>query len=178
MSRFCFILFIFLASPSAFSTPLNELDKTCLSQKYHNYVKASIDWYDALIQIAVKEDPKLENVGYWFLKGRHNHFKLNDAVFNERLKNAPNTLNLHSGIESWLNLTQEEVKELSQSHSKLAPPARKVFNFRQDETHKDSYALRAALANLLKSPQKMDAPLRHYNQQIEKLSHTHCKKAI
>ena len=178
MSRFYFILFIFLASSNAFSTPFDELDKTCLSQKYHNYVKASIDWYGALVQIAQKEDPKLENVAHWFLKGRQNHFKLNDAVFNERLKSAPASLNFHFGVESWLNLTQEEVKELSQSHSKLAAPARKVFKFRQNETHKDSYALRATLANLLKSPQKIDAPLRHYNQQIEKLSNTHCKKFL
>lgn len=171
------LLFIAALVPGVSSAKdIGQLDTLCVSQKYHNYVDASITWYENLVGLTIKKDPSLEGVANWFLEGRRNHFMLNQEAFDFYLENDPAKLNFDAPVESWLNLTQEDVRALSISNSELTDAAKKVYEFRQGKAHEGNYDLRSALASLLSHPKEIDAPLKQYNDAISKLSATRCDK--
>lgn len=176
MRRSALILIATLVPGISFAKDIEQLDKLCVSQKYHNYVDASITWYENLVNLTIKKDPKLEGVAGWFLEGRRNHFMLNEEAFDYYLKNDPSKLNFDAPVESWLNLSQEDVKTLSSSQGELADAAKKVFEFRQGKAHEGNYDLRSALASLLSHPKEIDVPLKQYNDTMMKLAETNCDK--
>ncbi|KXF80949.1 hypothetical protein [Enterovibrio coralii] len=177
MRRSAYIFLTLLLPGVAFAKDINDIDTLCASQKYHNYIDASINWYESLVDLSIQKDAKLQSVATWFLDGRRNHFLLNEAAFDYYLENDPSKLNFDAPVESWLNLTQEDVKALSQSSTPLAPQAEKVFNFRQGEAHKGNYDLRSALADLLSHPKEIEVPLQKYNGEMQKLAETTCDKS-
>lgn len=176
MRRSALLVLLSLVSGFAAAKDVNDFDQLCLSQKYNHYITASIGWYESLVDLTIQKDPKLEEVASWFLEGRREHFKLNQEAFNYYLKNDPAKLNLNGGVESWLNLSQEDVKALSNSNGELADAAKKVFAFRQGQAHQGNYDLRSALASLLSHPKEIEVPLTRYNDEMAQLAQTSCDK--
>ncbi|WP_028025403.1 hypothetical protein [Enterovibrio calviensis] len=176
MRRSALLLLATLIPGIAVAKDINQIDTACATQKYENYVNASISWYENLVDLTIKKDPKLEGVANWFLEGRRNHFTLNNEAFDYYIENDPSKLNLDAPVESWLSLTQEDVKALSQSQGELADVAKKVFEFRQSQAHEGNYDLRSALADLLSHPKEIEVPLERYNKEMQALSQTQCDK--
>ncbi|WP_407330402.1 hypothetical protein [Enterovibrio sp. 27052020O] len=176
MSRSALLLLATLLPGIAVAKDINQIDPLCATQKYHNYVNASIAWYESLVDLTIEKDPKLDDVANWFLEGRRNHFMLNDAAFDYYVENDPSKLNFDAPVESWLNLTQEDIKTLSNSSGVLADAAKKVFEFRQGQAHQGNYDLRSALADLLSHPKEIEVPLNRYNSEMTQLAQTHCDK--
>lgn len=75
-----------------------------------------------------KKDPNLQSVGDWFLEGRKHHFELNRAAVDYYLENAPEKVKTNQSIESWLQLTQKEVKELASHDDDLGKIAKATFD--------------------------------------------------
>lgn len=176
MRRSALLVVLSLVSSFASAKDIDQLDKLCLSQKYHHYVTASINWYESLVEMTTKKDPKLEEVANWFLQGRREHFELNQQAFDYYLEHDPSKLHLSASVESWLSLSQEDVKTLSASKGELAQAAKKVFDFRQGQAHQGNYDLRSALASLLSHPKEIEGPLKRYNDEMATLAATNCDK--
>ncbi|AMG31988.1 hypothetical protein AL542_17695 [Grimontia hollisae] len=176
MRRSALFLIAALVPGMSFAKDIGQLDTLCVSQKYHSYINASITWYENLVDLTIKKNPDLEGVASWFLEGRRNHFMLNQDAFDYYLENDPSKLNFDAPVESWLSLTQEDVKTLSSSNGELADAAKKVFEFRQGKAHEGNYDLRSALASLLSHPKEIDVPLKQYNDAMSKITETSCDK--
>ncbi|WP_163390862.1 hypothetical protein [Enterovibrio norvegicus] len=161
----------------AVAKDINDMDMTCATDKYHNYVDASISWYESLVDLTIQKDQKLEGVAKWFLEGRRNHFTFNQKAFDYYVSNDPSKLNFDAPVESWLSLSQEDVKALSGSTGELAESAKTVFAFRQGKAHEGNYDLRSALADLLSNPKEIEVPLQKYNAEMLSLAETACDKS-
>ncbi|ODP98810.1 MULTISPECIES: hypothetical protein [Salinivibrio] len=173
MKRYALALVAALLPIMSNAAPIKNAD--CYSAKYHDYVDASINWYQALVDMTVKKDPTLDEVAAWFLKGRKNHFNLNAQAFDYYLENDSAKLNLEAPVESWLKLSQEDVKTLAQSSLPPSTLAEKVFNFRQGEAMDGNYTLRSALADLLSHPKEIDKALNQYNDQMNSINQRQCQ---
>ncbi|PSU34320.1 hypothetical protein [Photobacterium lutimaris] len=148
----------------------------CESEKYHQYIDASLNWYESLVELAVEKDPSLSDVGQWFLEGRKHHFELNRDAFDWYLANDKDKLSLSLPVESWLNLTQQDVKALSaEQNSKLGKAAKLAFDDRQSNPHPQNYALRSAFAELLTHPGNIEKPLNAYNEKMAVIADMKCK---
>ncbi|MCW8327784.1 hypothetical protein MD588_03105 [Photobacterium sp. SDRW27] len=148
---------------------------SCESDKYHQYVDASLSWYQSLVDLAVKKDESLKEVGQWFLDGRKHHFELNREAVDWYLANDKDELDLTQPVESWLKLTQQDVKALSQQDNELGQFAKKSFNDRQSKPHPQNYELRSAFAELLTHPGNIDKPLNAYNEKMTAIAAIDCK---
>ncbi|WP_434360389.1 hypothetical protein NF212_07825 [Parasalinivibrio latis] len=150
-------------------------NNACLSEKYHGYVDASINWYEDLVKLTVEKDATLEDVSQWFLEGRKNHFEFNKEAFDYYLENDPGRLKLDTSVEGWLNLSQDDIKTLSQTEGPLSEKAAEVFNFRQSTPHARNYDMRSALADILSHPDAIQEALNRYNTAVLDVSNTECK---
>ncbi|AZL85214.1 hypothetical protein EIJ81_11930 [Aliivibrio salmonicida] len=157
------------------ATSVQAADTQCLSDKYSQYVDASLSWYKELITITVKKDPNLESVGNWFLEGRQHHFELNRAAVDYYLKNDPSKVKTNQSIESWLQLNQNDVKVLASSDDALGKIAKVTFDDRQAQPHKQNYELRSAFADILSHPKAIQTPLNEYNQKITNIGAITCE---
>ncbi|OAN17710.1 hypothetical protein A3K86_01970 [Photobacterium jeanii] len=149
-------------------------DNTCLSNKYHQYIDASLSWYESLVSMSVAKDENLKEVGEWFLEGRKHHFELNRQAFDWYLTHDQSRLDLSQSVESWLKLTQVDVKALSEQDSELATFAKQAFEDRQSKPHPKNYELRSAFADLLSHPGEIEKPLQEYNSKIADLESIEC----
>ncbi|WP_413111614.1 hypothetical protein [Thaumasiovibrio sp. DFM-14] len=148
---------------------------SCQSEKYHQYVDASLNWYQALVDITREDNPSLADVGQWFLQGRQTHFYFNRTAVDWYLQHAPSELKTHLPIESWLDLSQEKIKALANSEHPLSQDAQVVYTLRQQQAHEQNYALRSAFADLLSTPTKIEVPLSAYNDAMASLALTSCQ---
>lgn len=164
-----------LLSLALLPTSVLASSDSCHSDKYHQYVDASLSWYQSLVNLAVKKDQSLEDVGQWFLEGRKNHFELNREAVDWYLENNKNKLDLSQPIESWLKLSQQDVKALSQQDSELGHAAKKSFDDRQSKPHAKNYDLRSAFADLLTHPGEIEKPLNAYNEKMTAIAAIECK---
>lgn len=55
MRRSALLVVLSLVSSFASAKDIDQLDKLCLSQKYHHYVTASINWYESLVEMTTKK---------------------------------------------------------------------------------------------------------------------------
>ncbi|PSU49521.1 hypothetical protein C9J12_08525 [Photobacterium frigidiphilum] len=147
---------------------------SCESDKYHQYVDASLSWYQSLVDLSIKQDESLKEVGDWFLAGRKHHFELNREAVDWYLENDKTKLDLTQSVESWLQLTQQDVKKLSTQQDELGRYAKKAFDDRQSTPHKKNYELRSAFADLLTHPVNIDKPLNAYNEEMTKIAAIEC----
>lgn len=157
------------------TTSVQAADTECLSNKYSQYVDASLTWYKDLIAITVQKNPKLDSVGEWFLEGRAHHFELNRAAVDFYLKNDPSKVKTNQSIESWLQLEQKEIKALAANKDELGKIAKVTFDDRQSQPHKKNYELRSAFADILSHPKDIETPLNAYNQKITEISKISCQ---
>lgn len=164
-----------LLSLALLPTSVLASSTSCESDKYHQYVDASLSWYQSLVDLAVKKDEGLKEVGKWFLEGRRHHFELNREAVDWYLANDKDQLDLTQPIESWLNLTQQDVKALSQQDNELGRFAKKSFDDRQSKPHAKNYELRSAFADLLTHPGNIDKPLNAYNEKMTAIAAIECK---
>ncbi len=138
----------------------------CFSDKYHAYIDASVSWYQELAQLATQHDPALSEVSQWYVEERVNHFTLNKLAVDYYLTNQPSKVNTNLAVESWLQLTQPQVKALTERDDQLGQAAQASFADRQRTPHKQNYELRSALADILSDPNTIQAPLENYNNQL------------
>ncbi|WEM41057.1 hypothetical protein PTW35_10425 [Photobacterium sp. DA100] len=148
---------------------------SCESEKYHQYIDASLNWYEDLVELAVEKEPSLDEVGQWFLEGRKHHFELNRDAFDWYLANDREKLALSLPVESWLNLSQKDVKALSEQDSELGKAAKLAFDDRQSKPHPQNYALRSAFAELLTHPGNIEKPLNTYNEKMTAIAAIECQ---
>lgn len=147
----------------------------CSIQQYDTYIDASLQWYQDLTEITVSEYPELDDVSTWFLDGRKHHFELSRAVVHDALQNNPEEISTSRSIESWLQLEQAEVKQLSMRDDKIGMLAKETFSDRQSTPHEKNYELRSAFAELLSHPKKIDTALTKYNEKMELIEQNPCK---
>lgn len=147
----------------------------CESNKYHQYVDASLVWYQNLVDLAIKHDPSLKEVGNWFLEGRKHHFEFNRQAVDWYLKNDKDKLALNQSVESWLQLTQQDIKKLSAQDTALGKTAKIAFDDRQNKPHPKNYDLRSTFAGLLTNPKDIEGPLTQYNAAITAISDISCQ---
>ncbi|PSW21334.1 hypothetical protein C9I98_05185 [Photobacterium sanctipauli] len=148
---------------------------SCQSDKYHQYIDASLSWYQSLVELTVAKDEKLKEVGDWFLEGRKHHFELNREAVDWYLENDKEKLDLNQPIESWLQLSQQDVKALSEQDTELGRIAKLSFDDRQSKPHPKNYELRSAFAELLTHPVEIEKPLTEYNDKMNKIAEISCK---
>jgi hypothetical protein len=147
----------------------------CAIQHYDTYIDASLQWYSDLTELTINEYPELESVSAWFLEGRKHHFELSRAVVHDALHNNPTKIATSRSIESWLQLEQTEVKQLSMRDDKIGMLAQATFSDRQATPHEKNYELRSAFAELLSHPKKIDTALSKYNEKMEFIEHNPCE---
>ncbi|MFD2176807.1 hypothetical protein [Veronia pacifica] len=176
MRRIAMLLLSGIFSCSAHAVDIANIDKQCAKKNYLDYVSASILWYENLVNLTVNKHPQLQEVANWFLDGRRKHFTLNEVAFNWYLENDESRLNFNKSVESWLTLTQEDIRKLSLTSTPISPDAKAVFDFRQGKAHEGNYELRTALADLLSNPKEIERPLRAYNDSIAKITNHSCLK--
>ena len=128
-----------------------ELDANCASHLYQGYVDASVAWYESLVSIAVEAQPELQDVGDWFLKARQAHFQFHGEAFDYFLVQSPERLNFSQSVESWLKLSQHEVKEISESNSDCLKST-KYLSISSTKNH-EKLCFCDAFAQLLSQPQ-------------------------
>lgn len=170
------IAFLSLSLLTSFAQAKTELDATCASHLYQGYVDASVAWYKSLVSIAVEAQPELQDVGDWFLEARQAHFQFHGEAFDYFLAQSPERLNFSQSVESWLKLSQHEVKEISESQLPIASKAQSIYQFRQQKNHEKNYALRDAFAQLLSQPQVIQQPLKNYNLAMSELTPASCER--
>lgn len=156
---------------TASTTPVSQ----CLNDKYDAYIATSLEWYQDLVSITTKQNPQLKDVGEWFLEGRTHHFELNRAAVHYYLTNDPAKVAVKEPVESWLKLTQPEIKQLAQRNDELGKIAKTTFNDRQAPPNKMNYELRSAFADLLSHPSNINPALDKYNQAMAKTSDIVCQ---
>lgn len=147
---------------------------TCNADKYSAYIDASIGWYQDLADITVTNYPELEEVSQWFVEQRVNHFQLNNQAVQVFLKEESSKVATNLSVESWLKLTQQDIKSLTERKDSLGDLAKTSFNDRQSTPHPKNYELRSAFADLLSDPKVIEAPLKKYNDAIESLENIEC----
>ncbi|UJF16900.1 hypothetical protein L0B53_02865 [Vibrio sp. SS-MA-C1-2] len=168
--------FTFTAS-SASATESSTLStkQQCFADKYSQYVDASLTWYQDLVKIAVNHDSNLKQIGDAFYQGRVNHFTLNKEAVAYYLVNQPEKVNTNKSVESWLTLSQSQIKVLSEGDTPLTNLATKEFAYRQESEKNDNYALRTAFNELLTQPTVIQQPLDKYNHAMTEMNKISCK---
>ncbi|MGB2079650.1 MAG: hypothetical protein ACPHV3_07670 [Vibrio sp.] len=161
------------------ATPLSTADLSpqaieCLQTSYSQYVDASLAWYQDLIQETTAKNDKLTEVGQWFLTGRQHHFELNRAAFNEFIQTSPAKINLNHSVESWLTLTQADIRQLSVRKDALGQAAAQTYQDRQKPPHPQNYQLREAFAQNLSQDDALKPQLNQYNQKLTSISAQKC----
>ncbi|GAD79455.1 hypothetical protein [Vibrio ezurae] len=164
-------LVLLLSALPAFAFAANT---ECQIKKYDTYIDASINWYQDLATMTSHESPQLKEVSDWFLEGRKKHFELNREAVHTFLKSQPNKVSTGSDVESWLQLTQSDIKALSERDDKLGHLAKQSFQYRQAKSHPQNYEFRSALADLLSHPSKIQDALDRYNHSIEGVTSMNC----
>lgn len=149
----------------------------CVSDKYQKYIQASISWYENIISHTVEKHPDLNEVTQLFFDLREKHFLFNQKVFDFYLINQPDQLNLSRSVESWLDISQYDIQQLSLQSSPLSMSAKEIHALRQTSGHRDNYKLRTALADLFSDPNNMKTALDNYNQKITQINQTKCGSA-
>lgn len=166
------ILLLFAASSSTFAA--SEQHTQCLMNKYDSYIDASLAWYQDLVSITTASNPNLTEVGDWFLQGRTHHFELNRAAVDYYLQQQPEKIATDEQLESWLKLSQADVKALSQRDDELGKIAKATFDDRQSRPNDKNYELRSAFADLLSHPSNIKPALDKYNQAVAKANNLQC----
>lgn len=152
-----------------------ESIEECAIQKYDTYIDASLQWYSDLTDLTITEYPELDSVSAWFLEGRKHHFELSRAVVHDALINEPKKINTSRSIESWLQLEQTEVKQLSMRDDQIGLLAKQTFDDRQAAPHEKNYQLRSAFAELLSHPKKIETALARYNEKMAVIEQNPCQ---
>lgn len=165
------ILTLLLCSLSAAS---QAADTQCLQKKYDAYIDASLNWYQDLIQLTTSQHPDLAEAGQWFYQGREYHFELNRTAVHHYLQKNPSKVATELSVESWLQLEQSEVKQLTSRNDALGQIASQSFNYRQSKPHPKNYQLRSAFAELLSHPDKIDTVLSRYNNAVSRAESIVC----
>ncbi len=166
-----FALAVLLSSVSTLSV---AGDTTCQQGKYDAYIDASLAWYQDLVTLTTEQNPQLAEVSQWFLEGRTHHFELNREAVHYYLVNDPAKVNTNVSVESWLKLEQADIKQLTSRDDTLGKLAKTTFADRQALPHAQNYELRAALADLLSHPNKIDQALSRYNEKVSAVAKTQC----
>lgn len=104
------------------------------------------------------------------LQGRTHHFELNRAAVDYYLTSSPEKVAIDEQVESWLKLSQADVKTLSQRDDELGKIAKTTFDDRQSPPNDKNYELRSAFADLLSHPSNIKPALDKYNQSVAKLT--------
>ncbi len=146
----------------------------CLSKKYDTYVDASLQWYQDLVHLTVQQQPKLHDVGDWFLQGRKHHFELNRTAVHYFIRHEPSRVATERSLESWLQLSQADVKQLAERNDELGLAAQRTFHDRQTANHSQNYQLRSAFAELLSHPKKIEGALKVYNRVLQQAQTISC----
>ncbi|OBT12097.1 hypothetical protein A9264_02865 [Vibrio sp. UCD-FRSSP16_10] len=165
-------LVLLLSALPAFAFAANT---DCQINKYDTYIDASINWYQDLATMTSKDSPQLKEVSEWFLDGRKKHFELNREAVHSFLKSSPTKVSTELGVESWLQLSQSDIKELSARNDQLGYLAKQSFEYRQAKPHPQNYEFRSALADLLSHPNKIKGALDTYNQSINDAVAINCQ---
>lgn len=166
---------IFVAIAATLVTlPSFASQMTCNADKYTSYIDASIGWYQDLADITVNKYPELDEVSQWFVEQRINHFQLNNEAVQVFLKEESSKVATNLSVESWLKLTQQDIKALTQRTDTLGELANASFSDRQSTPHPKNYELRSAFADLLSDPKLIEAPLKKYNDAIESIENIDC----
>ncbi|CAM4303767.1 hypothetical protein [Vibrio neonatus] len=165
------MLVLLLSAMPAFAFAANT---ECQIKKYDTYIDASINWYQDLATITSNDKPQLKEVSEWFVDGRKKHFELNREAVHTFLKSEPNKVSTEADVESWLQLTQSDIKALSNRDDKLGQLAKQSFQYRQAQSHPQNYEFRSALADLLSHPNKIEHALNRYNHSIEDVVAMNC----
>lgn len=168
------IAFLLLSLSNSVFAAANE-DTQCLTNKYDAYIDASLTWYQDLVAITTESNPDLKEVGNWFLQGRTHHFELNRAAVDYYLTTSPEKIAINEQVESWLKLSQADVKTLSQRDDELGKIAKTTFDDRQSPPNDKNYELRSAFADLLSHPSNIKPALDKYNQSVAKTNAIECK---
>lgn len=153
----------------------NDTRTQCLIGKYDDYIDASLTWYQDLVSITTESNPELQEVGNWFLQGRTHHFELNRAAVDHYLTTEPQKIATDEQLESWLKLSQVDVKTLSQRDDDLGKIAKATFDDRQSTPNEKNYELRSAFADLLSHPSNIKPALDKYNQAVAKANNIECQ---
>ncbi|MDA9556009.1 hypothetical protein N9R79_00705 [Vibrio sp.] len=159
-----------------FFASANEDTQQCQINKYNQYIDTSIVWYQDLSALTSKQYPDLTEVSQWFLKERKNHFDLNREAVAYYLKNDPSKVDTDRDVESWLKLSQEDIKTLSSRTDVLGEKAKLTFDDRQSKPHEKNYELRSAFAELLSNPSHIQPALEKYNVSMQNVDALKCKK--
>ncbi|MFA0337148.1 hypothetical protein [Vibrio breoganii] len=160
---------------SALPTFAFAANTECQIEKYDTYIDASINWYQDLATMTSQDSPELKEVSEWFLEGRKKHFELNRAAVHTFLESQPNKVSTELDVESWLQLSQSDIKELATRDDELGNIAKQSFEYRQAKSHPQNYEFRSALAALLSHPNKIQGALDSYNQSIQDVVAMDCK---
>ena len=166
--------FVVAALLATSSTLTFAADQECLANKYDGYIDASLQWYQDLVDLTVTQYPDLKEVGQWFLEGRKHHFELNREAVHYFLKNDASRIATEQTVEAWLQLEQQDVKQLAKRSDALGQAAKKTFSDRQSANHPKNYDLRSAFADLLSHPKQIESALNKYNQQIATVEKQKC----
>jgi hypothetical protein len=150
-------------------------DTECQIKKYDTYIDASINWYQDLATLTSADNPDLQEVSDWFLDGRKKHFELNRLSVHQFLSTNPNKVSTELDVESWLQLTQADIKELSTRQDELGILAKSSFEYRQTKPHSQNYEFRSALAELLSHPNKIQPALTAYNNAVNQANSQVCE---
>ncbi|CAM2866862.1 hypothetical protein [Vibrio rarus] len=159
---------------SALPTVAFAANIECQTKQYDTYIDASIHWYQDLATITSQDSPQLQQVSQWFLDGRKKHFELNRIAVHTFLKSEPSKVSTELNVESWLQLSQQDIKVLSSRSDALGQAAKASFEYRQAKPHPQNYELRSALADLLSHPHKIQTALDAYNQSIQDVAQMKC----
>lgn len=173
MKKPAIALLLLSLSSSVFAATDNNTQ--CLTDKYDAYIDASLTWYQDLVSITTESNPDLKEVGDWFLQGRTHHFELNRAAVDFYLTSEPQKIATDEQVESWLKLSQADVKTLSQRDDELGKIAKTTFDDRQSAPNEKNYELRSAFADLLSHPSNIKPALDKYNQSVAKTNAIECK---
>lgn len=169
-------LFLALTAASALSPTLAAAaNNECQIEKYDNYINASIHWYEDLSELTSSSNPDLKEVSDWFLDGRKKHFELNRVAVSTFLTEQPTKVSTELDVESWLQLSQQDVKALAERDDQLGQLAKASFEYRQAKPHPQNYEFRSALAELLSHPNKIQPALDAYNKSVMQANETDCK---
>ncbi|WP_261817262.1 hypothetical protein [Vibrio gallicus] len=169
--------FVFaMVSLSALSSPIALASNStqCQIDKYNTYIDASIKWYQDLSELTSTANPELKQVSEWFVKGRVMHFELNRTAVSLLLSEQPDKVATELDVESWLQLSQQDIKALSQRDDELGQAAQASFAYRQAKPNPQNYEFRSALAELLSHPNKIQPALDAYNSAVQSTNQIKC----
>ena len=159
----------------ACTTSVMAKPSQCLMQQYDRYITASLNWYQSLVTYTVTQHPNLQDAAQHFLQERQHHFALKQAAFHDFVLHQPKYIQTDQSVESWLQLKQKDIKQLSHRTDKLGQLAKQSFLDRQHPQPSNMQSLQNAFADLLSHPQALKQPLQQYQHTIVNIEHSACK---